>query len=73
MPSGSSFHADKSTDSYLTGVDALRERARHLGHTVRALKGDFDTAWAVQGRPEFILTRKVQDYCTKHGIDFTPV
>ena len=69
-----SFHPDKSTDSFLKGLEALVARARKLStNKIRLLKGDFDTAWAVQGRPDFILTGKVQAACAALNIDFTPV
>ena len=69
-----SFHPDKSTDSFIKGLKALVERVRKLSdNKIRLLKGDFDTAWAVQGRPDFILTSKVQEVCTALIIDFNPV
>ena len=71
-----SFRKDKSASSFVLSLKHLEKRLLHLcpGVKLKLIRGDFDTAWATQGRPDDITTREVQDYvATRDGLQIIPI
>jgi len=58
------FAPSKSADSFVRALENLDIRLRHLlpGTALRRISGDFDPAWAVQGRPTDLLPAAVRRF-----------
>jgi hypothetical protein len=71
-----SFFPDKSASSFVRSIKHLEKRLLILcpGVKLKLIRGDFDTAWATQGRPGDITTREVQDFvATRDGLQIIPI